>query len=155
MAKVAVFSGLAYQLLLRHVHVEPRPHRLHRGRPRREAGELGARPHDVHQGHELVRVLPGCHQPLEDEYLEVLEHVAVLAPHDLDELGGHLEGGILEAQVLRGAAQDESVVDMDEVALAVQQDVAIVAVLHLQKNEQYSGSKILKCQPHCIQYICS
>ena len=131
---MAIFTSIAYQLLLRHVHVESRPHGLHRGRPRGEAGELGARPHDVHQGHELVGVLAGRHQPLQDEDLEVLEHVALLAAHDLDKLGGHLEGGALEAQVLGGAAQDEAVVDVDEVALAVQQDVAVVAVLHLRKQ---------------------
>ena len=68
------------------------------------------------------------------QYFEVCEHVAVHAAHHGHELGGELEGGALEAEVLGRAGEDEAVVDVDEVALAVKKDVAVVAVLHLRKK---------------------
>ena len=66
------------------------------------------------------------------EYLKILEHVAAQPAHHFHKLRGELEGGALEAQVLGRAAQDEAVVDVNEVALAVEQDVAVVPVLDLQ-----------------------
>jgi hypothetical protein len=78
-------------------------------------------------------VLSCRHEPLQDEYLKVLKHVALLAAHDFDELWRHLEGRALEAEIFGRAAKDESVVDVDDVALAVEQDVAVVAVLDLDE----------------------
>ena len=65
------------------------------------------------------------------QYFEVCEHVAVHAAHHGHELGGELEGGALEAEVLGRAGEDEAVVDVDEVTLAVQEDIAVVTILHL------------------------
>ena len=65
------------------------------------------------------------------QYFEVCEHVAVHASHHGHELGGELEGGALEAEVLGRAGEDEAVVDVDEVTLAVQENVAVVTILHL------------------------
>ena len=65
------------------------------------------------------------------QYFEVCEHVAVHAAHHGHELGGELEGGALEAEVLGRAGEDEAVVDVDEVTLAVKEDVAVVTILHL------------------------
>ena len=65
------------------------------------------------------------------QYFEVCEHVAVHASHHGHELGGELEGGALEAEVLGRAGEDEAVVDVYEVTLAVQEDVAVVTILHL------------------------
>lgn len=71
-------------------------------------------------------VLPGRYQPLQDQDLEVLEHVRVLPTHDLHEFRRQLERGLLEAQILRRGGQDEAEVDVDEVTVALQQDIAIV-----------------------------
>ena len=65
---------------------------------------------------------------------EVGKHVAVHASHHGHELGGELEGGALEAEVLGRAGEDEAVVDVDEVTLAVKEDVAVVTILHLERN---------------------
>ena len=67
------------------------------------------------------------------QYFEVCEHVAVHAAHHGHELGGELEGGALEAEVLGRAGEDEAVVDVDEVTLAVQEDVAVVTIFHLDR----------------------
>ena len=68
------------------------------------------------------------------QYFEVCEHVAVHAAHHGHELGGELEGGALEAEVLGRAGEDEAVVDVDEVTLAVQEDIAVMTILHLERN---------------------
>jgi len=39
--------------------------------------------HDVHQIGELVVMFPGRHQALQDQDLEVLEHIAALSAHNL------------------------------------------------------------------------
>ncbi len=49
----------------------------------------------------------------------------------LHELGRELEGAGLEPQVLGRGGEYEPVVDVDEVALGVQEDVAVVTVLDL------------------------
>ena len=54
--------------------------------------------------------------------------------HDQRHLVRQLEGGALEAHVAaRGDLQDEPEVDVHQVALPVDEDVAVVAVLGLQQ----------------------
>ena len=48
-------------------------------------------PHDVNERHELVRVFPGRDEALQDQDLEVGEHVAVLASHHLEMNEKHLK----------------------------------------------------------------
>lgn len=47
-------------------------------------------------------------------------------PTHVHEFRGELEGRGLEAQVAGGAGQDEAEVDVDDVAVGVQQDVPVV-----------------------------
>ena len=65
-----------------------------------EAGQLRARAHDLHDGDNLLVVLAGRHHALQHEDLVVFKHVRALTAHHLDELGGQLERGVLEAEVL-------------------------------------------------------
>ena len=51
----------------------------------------------------------------------------------------YFEGGRLEAEVLRRAGEHEAVVDVYEMALVVEQDVAVVAVFDL---EQVAGDRV-------------
>lgn len=56
----------------------------------------------------------------------------------LRHLMAELEGSTLKAQVASGAdLQDEAKVDVNDVALVVQHDVAVVAVLGLQQQHEY------------------
>ncbi len=50
----------------------------------------------------------------------------------LDKFRRQLEGRTLEAQILGGAREDVAIVDVDDMALVVQQDVPIVTVFYLQ-----------------------
>jgi hypothetical protein len=52
---------------------------------------------------------------------------------DLEELAGELEGGRLEVDPAWGVGEHEAEVDVDDVALLVQQDVPVVPVLHLPR----------------------
>ena len=51
---------------------------------------------------------------------------------NLDEFRRQLERRTLEAEIFRRVGQDETVVDVDQVAAVVQQDVAVVPILHLK-----------------------
>jgi len=53
----------------------------------------------------------------------------------LDEFRRKLEGRAFEAQVPRRVGQDEAVVDVDEMAVIVKQNVSIVAIFHLKYKE--------------------
>lgn len=53
----------------------------------------------------------------------------------LDEFRRKLEGRAFEAQVPRRVGQDEAVVDVDEMAVIVKQNVSIVAIFHLEYKE--------------------
>lgn len=53
----------------------------------------------------------------------------------LDEFRRKLEGRALEAQVPRRVGQDEAVVDVDEMAVIVKQNVSIVSIFHLNYKE--------------------
>jgi hypothetical protein len=74
----------------------------------------------------FVRVLPRGDESLEHEDLEVLEHVRPESAHDSHKLLRELEGGALEAEVLGGGREDEPKVNVDEVALVVEQNVTVV-----------------------------
>lgn len=105
--------------------------------------------HDLHDLQNLLHVLPGCDQTLKHQHLVVDEHVAVWTSHHLrahtlvrpgaitganthahvthvHKLRRQLEGGGFEAEVPGRAGQDEAEVDVDDVALGVQQDVPVV-----------------------------
>jgi hypothetical protein len=47
-------------------------------------------PHDVDECHDPVAVLAGRDQALQDQDLEVLEHVAALAAHHLQKTERHI-----------------------------------------------------------------
>ena len=110
-----------------------------------KTGHLRAQLHDLHNGHELVHVFARGQESAQHQNLEVGEHVALDAAHHLGELVRHLEGGWLEAQVLGRTRQHEAVVDVDEVAVVVEEYVAVVAILDL---EQVAGDRVAGAGGH-------
>ena len=70
--------------------------------------------------------------------------VEYLAAHDVDELGRQFEGRALEAEILGRRRQDEAEIDVDDVALAVEEDVAVVPVLDLDQvaDERVGGDAL-------------
>lgn len=116
---------------IRAVHAKPLRQQLQT--ERLESGE----PRVVHQlgeVHQFTVVLSDRQEALDGPLYEQLVWLGLLrASEDLDELLRHLEVGRLEPHVLTWrVVEEEPEVDVDEPAFAVDQDVAIVAVLDLE-----------------------
>lgn len=84
--------------------------------------------HDLHKRDDLLAVFPSCQEALQQQDLEVGEHVWVLAAHHLHQLLRQLEGWRLEAQVAWRWGQHEAKVDVDDVAFVVEEDIPIMSV---------------------------
>mmetsp|Transcript_24732 Transcript_24732/g.69851 ORF Transcript_24732/g.69851 Transcript_24732/m.69851 type:complete len:275 (-) Transcript_24732:693-1517(-) len=105
-----------------------------------ETWQLGLVACDLHQGDKSVNVLPRLEQALDDEVVETLPVLRLLATHGIDELRRELERGALHRKVgvldliLPGRhAHDKAKVNVgDEAGLEVQHDVPVVAVLDTQ-----------------------
>ena len=66
-------------------------------------------------------------------HAEVSEFIRILAAHNVQHLLGQLEGRRLELEALaRRVRQQEAEVDVEHVALNVNQDVLIMSVLYLK-----------------------
>lgn len=85
--------------------------------------------HNLHQGDDLLMVFAGSQHPLQKEDLEIGEHVRRLAAHHLHQLRRQLEGRRLEAKVTWRGGEHEAEVDVYDVSLVVQENVAIVSVI--------------------------
>ena len=59
-------------------------------------------------------------------------------PHKLVEIPRHLERRRFKRDASGGNTEEEPKVDMDDVAIAQQQDVAVVAVLYVQEVAQHA-----------------
>lgn len=70
---------------------------------------------------------------MKNQTLKLLEHLGLIAAHHLDELGRQLKRTGLEAQITRRCRQNEAEVYVNQMAVAVQQDVAVVTILHLNE----------------------
>lgn len=74
-------------------------------------------------------MLPGGQQALQNQYFEILEHVTLYAAHNVDLVVCEFEGGKLEAEISSGRGrQNESIVDMDHMALIVEENIAVMPV---------------------------
>jgi hypothetical protein len=98
-----------------------------------EALHAGTVGHHLHALHNLALVLADELEGEEEEQLEVEENVRVDAVHELQVVAGELEGCLFEGEVAWRAAEDEAEVDMDDVPVAVHQDVVVVTVLDLEQ----------------------
>lgn len=72
-------------------------------------------------------MLPCCQKSLQDEQLEIAEHVRFLATHYIHKLLCQFERGSLEAQVPWRRRQNETKVDVNQMARVVQQNIAVVS----------------------------
>ena len=97
-----------------------------------EAGQIAVPAHHVDDRADLVHVLPQLVEPLEEQPFEVVEQLGALALEQLDVLARELEGGGLEVPVPGRRGEDEPEVDVDDVPLVVDQEVAVVPVLDLE-----------------------
>ena len=106
-----------------------------------EAGQSGVQ-HELDQIDEGVGVGSDHHVGLDTQLHEPFELRRLhLASHDIDELLGQLHVG-LEGHVTPGAAlEHEAEVDVDDVALLVHHDVAVVSVLDLQQELEDAVSR--------------
>ena len=82
---------------------------------------------------DAVAVLPRGLKALFEEPPELLEGCPFEAAEHLDVLERELERRGLEADIPRRVRQHEAKVDVDQVPIAVDQDVAVVPVLDLQQ----------------------
>lgn len=60
-------------------------------------------------------------EPQKHQLFEILEHIRVGSAHQVDVLLGELEGGLLEVHVAGRDSEDEAEVDVQEVAVGVDQ----------------------------------
>ena len=77
-------------------------------------------------------MLAQFHEAFDHEPLEFGKCSGVLPAEQLDILGGHLEAASFAVDVPGRVAEQKAEVNVDHVALRVEQDVPIVSVLDLQ-----------------------
>lgn len=80
-----------------------------------------------------VTVLPRSIEPFLEQPLELLERLAVNTSQNLDVLERQLEWRCLKADVSGRVGKHEAKVDVDQMAVTVDEDVAIMAILDLQE----------------------
>ena len=120
----------------REVGLEARPEVVDGGAARTEARHGAARPleAELRQHEQLVRVLARGKEALDDEVAEAREGGGARTTHEVDVLGGELEGRRLEVHVTaRAARKKEAEVDVHHMPHGVQHDVPVVPVLDLQQ----------------------
>ena len=62
---------------------------------------------------------------------EIFKHVSAWTSHHLHKLRRQLERRVFKAQILGRAGENEAIVNVYDVPLIVEENVAIVAILHL------------------------
>jgi len=92
--------------------------------------------HGFYQSQDFIHVLPRSDEALQDQQFEVVELIGSQSAHHLDELHRQLERRRLETEIPRGQREDEAEVDVDEVAFAVYQNVAVVPETFHQNVKQ-------------------
>lgn len=97
-----------------------------------EAGQIGVPTHHVDNVTDLVHMLLQLVEPLEEQLLEVAIEFGILPLQQLHVLSSEFEGGRLEIPTSWGDAEDKPEVDVHDVALIVDKDIAVVAILNLQ-----------------------
>lgn len=79
-----------------------------------------------------IAMFARCFKALTEQHPELLEYFAIDTSQHFDILCWKFKRCGLESDVSWGVAEDEAKVDVDEVAVSVDQDVAIVSVLDLK-----------------------
>lgn len=70
---------------------------------------------------------------MKNKALKFLEELGLIATHHLDKFRRQFEWTGLEAKISWRGRQNESEIYVDQMAVAVQQDIAIVTVFHLNE----------------------
>ena len=83
--------------------------------------------------HDLLLVLAEKLEPQKEEESEVGEDVRIAALHQLDVVCSELKRSSFKVHVAGTAGEDEAEVDMNHVAMGVDEDVVVVAVLDLEE----------------------
>lgn len=82
--------------------------------------------------YQVLGILPDVFETQNEQLLELFEHVAVDAIHQIDVLLGKLERCLLELDVAGALAQDKAEVNVHDMAGRVDEQVAVVPVLDLE-----------------------
>mmetsp|Transcript_42215 Transcript_42215/g.123609 ORF Transcript_42215/g.123609 Transcript_42215/m.123609 type:complete len:310 (+) Transcript_42215:3-932(+) len=148
--------GEARVRVLAHRRLEALRHRFDGRLARTEARQRAAHTdvRGAHGSQQLVLVSSRLEEASHHERAEVGEPGRAGPSHHLDPLRGELEGGGLEAHVLaRRVGEEEAKVDVDEGAVGVQQDVAVVPVLDLQQvaYDRVGRERLHKVAPRAVE----
>lgn len=73
-------------------------------------------------------VFPGRYQTLKNENLEILEHVRMFTSHHFHKLRREFKRRLFKSQVFRRCRQDKTKIYMNQMTIALQQNVAIMSV---------------------------
>ena len=98
-----------------------------------EAFHVLAVGHHLHPFHYLPLVVSYELQCEEEEVLEVEEYVRLGALHQLEVVFGQFEGSLLESKIAGRTAEDEAKINVDNMAVVINQDIIVVPVLDLEK----------------------
>ena len=89
--------------------------------------------HHLHPLHYLPLVVSYKLQCEEEKVLEVEEYVRLGALHQLEVVFGQFEGSLLESKIAGRTAEDEAKINVDNMAVVINQDIIVVPVLDLEK----------------------
>mmetsp|Transcript_28768 Transcript_28768/g.81141 ORF Transcript_28768/g.81141 Transcript_28768/m.81141 type:complete len:471 (+) Transcript_28768:128-1540(+) len=90
--------------------------------------------HDLHETERDLRIGAGLQESFDEETLEFLVAIGILASHDFDVLVGEFERCAFHAEfVSRCHSHGETEIDEDQMSLRVDHDVAVVAVLQAEE----------------------
>ena len=98
-----------------------------------EAFHVLAVGHHLHPLHYLPLVVSYKLQCEEEKVLEVEEYVRLGALHQLEVVFGQFEGSLLESKIAGRTAEDEAKINVDNMAVVINQDIIVVPVLDLEK----------------------
>ena len=93
--------------------------------------------HEFHHRDNSVAVFSRGLKSLMEQFTEFPQRLAIRSAQHLDVLQRQLERRGLEPDIPRRVRQHEPKVNMDQVTVAVQQDVAVMAVLDLEEVGDY------------------
>jgi hypothetical protein len=104
-----------------------------------ETREITVFPHHLDILDDVMSMPLHGSEPQKQELFEIVEHIGVEASHQVDVLLREFEGGLLEVHVAGGDPEQEAEVDVQDVAVGVDQDVAVVPVFD---EEQVADQRV-------------
>jgi hypothetical protein len=125
--------GVCDALALREIHCKSLFERVNHGLTSLQTGQTRARQHNLDQGHDALLMFAHLEEALDKYGLEVAEGGTLRPAHQINVLARQFERRRFEVESTGRVPQHEAVVDVDQMSLLVEHDVAVVTVFDLQQ----------------------